>query len=292
MHVILGATGHVGSTVADELLRRGEPVTVVTRDPRRAEPFVARGAEAAVLDIGDVAALGALFRRARSAFLLMPPADPATDTVAEERRMVGNIVRALEGSTVERAVVQSTYGAQSGEGIGDLGVLHELEQGVLALGLRTSIVRGAYYMTNWDAALSTAREAGELPSFFPANFALPMVAPADLGRVAARLLTEDAAETGIRHVEGPTTYSPADVAHAFADALGRDVRVVEVPRAELAATFRSFGFSPVAAASFARMTELTIDGVERRTSPERGRITLAEYVEALVRRDAEEASSR
>ena len=163
---------------------------------------------------------------------------------------------------------------------------------MLALGLRTSIVRGAYYMTNCDAALATARDAGALPSFFPTDFALPMVSPADLGRVVARLLTEDAMETGIRHVEGPTTYSPADVAHAFADALGRDVRVVEVPRAELAATFRSFGFSPVAAASFARMTELTIDGVERPTSPERGRITLAEYVGALVRRDAEEASSR
>jgi uncharacterized protein YbjT (DUF2867 family) len=278
MHIILGATGHVGSTVADELLSRGEPITVVTRDRRKAERYVARGAEAAVLDIADTAALGALFRRARSAFVLMPPADPATDTVAEERRMVRSIVEALDGSTIGRAVVQSTYGAQPGEGIGDLGVLHELEQGVLALGLCTAVVRGAYYMTNWDAALATARDTGEVLSFLPADLTLPMVAPADLGRVSARLLTDDATETGIRYVEGPATYTPADVARAFADVLGRDVRVVEVPRSELAGTFQSLGFSPVAAASYARMTELTIDGAARPPSPERGRITLLEHV--------------
>jgi uncharacterized protein YbjT (DUF2867 family) len=39
MHVILGATGHVGSAVAMALLDHREPVTVVTRDERRAEPF-------------------------------------------------------------------------------------------------------------------------------------------------------------------------------------------------------------------------------------------------------------
>jgi hypothetical protein len=33
---------------------------VVSRDPRRAERFVTRGAEAAVLDLTDVAALGAV----------------------------------------------------------------------------------------------------------------------------------------------------------------------------------------------------------------------------------------
>jgi uncharacterized protein YbjT (DUF2867 family) len=287
MHVVLGATGHVGSAVADELLRRGEPVTVVTRDPRRTEPHAARGATVAVVDAEDVDALGALFRRARSAFVLLPPAEPATDTVAVEQRRVTSIVRALEGSTIERAVVQSTYGAQTGQGIGDLGVLYDLEQRVLALGLRTSIVRGAYYMSNWDASLTSARDAGEVPSFLPAGFALPMVAPADLGRVAARLLTDDAGHTGLHYVEGPTTYSAADVARAFAVALAREVHVVETPRAALEATFRALGFSAAAAASYARMTELTIDsGGERPASPERGSVTLADYVAALVGREA------
>jgi uncharacterized protein YbjT (DUF2867 family) len=287
MHVILGATGHVGSAVAMALLDRREPVIVVTRDERRAEPFTRRGAIVAVTDVHDTDALRDALTRGRSAFLLMPPADLSTDTVAEERRTVSSVARALEGTGLQKVVVQSTYGAQPGDGIGDLGVLYEFEQAVLAVGLRTSIVRGAYYMSNWDSALETARDEGTVHTFLPSNFALPMVAPADLGGVAARLLTEEIAHTGVRYVEGPATYSPADVAAAFARALGRDVRTIETPRSELASAFRALGFSEVAAASYARMTELTIDSAERPEAPERGQTTLTQYVSSLVSQKAD-----
>jgi uncharacterized protein YbjT (DUF2867 family) len=287
MHVILGATGHVGSAVAMALLDHREPVTVVTRDERRAEPFTRRGAIVAVADVHDTDALRAVLARGRSAFLLMPPADPSTDTVAEERRTVSSIARALEGTSLQKVAMQSTYGAQPGDGIGDLGALYEFEQAVLAAGRRTSIVRAAYYMSNWDSALETARDEGVVHTFFPSDLALPMVAPADVGRVAARLLTEEIAHTGVRYVEGPAAYSPGDVAAAFARALGRDVRTVETPRSELAATFRALGFSEVAAASYARMTEVTIDSAERPEAPERGPTTLTDYVSSLVSREAD-----
>lgn len=282
MHIILGATGHVGSAVATALLDQGEPVTVVTRDARRAAQFTRRGAVAAVADIHDTDALRAVLRRGQSAFLLMPLADPSTDTVAEERRTVASIARAVYGMDLQKVVVQSTYGAQPGEGLGDLAVLYEFERAVAALGVRTSVVRAAYYMSNWDSALATAREQGTLHTFFPPDFALPMVAPADVGRVAARLLTRDIEHTGVHYIEGPMTYSAADVAQAFAQALGRDVRTAETPRSEWLTAFQALGFSPVAAASYARMTAITLEGAERPETPERGRTTLAEYANALV----------
>lgn len=283
MHIILGATGHVGSAVAMALLDQGEAVTVVTRDARRAVPFTRRRAVATVADIHDADALQAVLRRGQSAFLLMPLADPSTDTVAEERRTVASIARAVQGTDLQKVVVQSTYGAQPGEGLGDLAVLYDFERAVAALGVRTSVVRAAYYMSNWDSALATARDQGVVHTFFPPDFALPMVAPADVGHVAARLLTGEIDQTGVRYVEGPTTYSAVDVAQAFARALGRDVRTVETPRSEWLTAFQALGFSPVAAASYARMTAITLDGAERPETPERGHTTLAEYVDALVR---------
>lgn len=282
MHIIFGATGHVGSAVAQALLERREPVTVVTRDAARAEPFTRRGAVAAVADIHDTEAMRAVLRQGHSALLLMPPADPSTDSVAEERRTVASIARAVAGSTLQKVVVQSTYGAQPGEGIGDLGVLYEFEQAILAHGFPTSIVRAAYYMSNWDAALATARDEGVVHTFLPSDFRLPMVAPEDLGRAAARLLTEDAAHTGVRYVEGPMPYSAADVARAFAQALGRDVRAVDTPRSTWVETFQKLGFSAAAAASYARMTEVTLDRLEQPDAPERGRTTLDEYIARLA----------
>jgi uncharacterized protein YbjT (DUF2867 family) len=55
MIVVTGASGHVGSLVAAELARRGEPMRLVVRDPARA-PRVA-GAEVVVAEYGDAAAL-------------------------------------------------------------------------------------------------------------------------------------------------------------------------------------------------------------------------------------------
>ncbi|GAO01544.1 NmrA family NAD(P)-binding protein [Anaeromyxobacter sp. PSR-1] len=284
MHVVLGATGRVGSAVAGALLDRGERVTVVTRDPRRAESFARRGAAVAVADVRDADALRAVLRRGQRAFLLMPPADPATDTVAEERRTMAAIARAVEGAGLEKVAVQSTYGAQPGDGLGDLGVLHALEQAVAATGVPTRVVRGAYFMSNWDFALETARQTGEIPSLLPAELALPMVAPVDLGRIAARWLVDDEDHAGVHHVEGPAPYSAADVARAAAAALGRDIRVVETPRAQWVATFLGLGFSPSAAESYARMTATVVDGAfERPEAPERGPTTLAAYVAARLR---------
>ncbi|QKD02680.1 NmrA family NAD(P)-binding protein [Mesorhizobium loti] len=283
MHIILGGTGHVGSAAAIALLRQGEAVTIVTRDEAKAAPLAAQGAEVAVADVLDVEALRGVFSRGKRAFLLNPPADPATDTDVQERRTVEAIVAALEGSGLEKVVAQSAYGARAGERVGDLSVLHGLEEKLARQPIPASILRAAYYMSNWDASLETARRDGVVNSLFPADFELPMVAPTDLGEAAARLLREPAGKNGLHHVEGPARYSPADVADAFGDALGKDVRVVSAPREHWVEAFKEVGFSPEAAQSYARMTEVTVDEpYDPATSPERGKVTLERYVAELA----------
>ncbi|RYZ42063.1 MAG: NAD-dependent epimerase/dehydratase family protein [Myxococcaceae bacterium] len=260
MHIILGATGHIGSELSRLLLARGEPLTVVSRSEDKLQALRALGADAARVDVRDVQALRAVFRQGRRLFLLNPPAAPTTDTDREERATLKAILEALEGSGLERIVAVSAFGAQAGEHIGDLGVLHEMEQGLARQPVPVSIVRGAYYFTNWDMALQGAQEQGVVPSFFPADFRLPMVDPRDLAEAAADLMTASEDRPGLFQVEGPQRYAPADVAAACAAVLGRPVRVEEVPRARWVETFRGFGFSPSAAESYANMTALTIDG--------------------------------
>jgi uncharacterized protein YbjT (DUF2867 family) len=282
MHIILGGTGHVGSAAAATLLRHGEAVTVVTRDAGKAAHLVEQGAEVAEVDVRDVEALRKVLKRGRRAFLLNPPADPSTDTDTRERETVAAITAALEGSGLEKVVAESAYGAQPGEGIGDLSVLYGLEQKLAAQALPASIIRAAYYMSNWDGALETARRDGVVNSFFPADFQMPMVAPRDLGEAAARLLLEPVGQTGIHYVEGPRRYSCADVARAFAEALGRDVRLVSTPRERWVEAYRQLGFSEAAAKAYARMTAATLDEPEEPERPERGKISLENYIAALV----------
>jgi uncharacterized protein YbjT (DUF2867 family) len=285
MHIILGGTGHVGSATAAALLAQGEPLTIVTRKSAGAEEWKRRGAQVAIADVHDMGSLHRVFRQGRRVLLINPPADPSTDTDVEERRTTASIMAALEGSGLEKIVAQSTYGAQPGERCGDLSTLYALEQALQAQPIPFSIIRGAYFMSNWDFSLELVRQTGVLHTLYPADFKLPMVAPRDLGRVAARLLTEPVERAGLHHVEGPERYAPSDVAAAFAKALGRAVRVVTVPREDWKATFESMGFSEQAAEAYARMTAVTMD--QRYVvpeTPERGKVSIDQYIAELVAR--------
>jgi uncharacterized protein YbjT (DUF2867 family) len=283
MFVIMGATGHVGSAVADTLLARGLAVTILTRHPQRATAWTRKGADVVQADADDAESLRRAFRQGRRAFILNPPADPGGDTGATERRTIATILSALDGSGLEKLVAASSYGAQAGEAIGDLSTLWCLEQGLQAQPIPTAINRGAYYMSNWLTFADAVRAEGVLPSMFPADAEIPMVAPADLGRVAAERLLSDLDDTQVRFVEGPARYTPQDVANAFAAALGRDVRVEVAPRDQWESIYRRNGFSPAAARAYTRMTAVSLDqDFSKPASPTRGTISLRHFIAASM----------
>ncbi len=283
MHIILGGTGHVGRATARALLARGEPVTVVTRTAERAEDLRGLGAAIAVADIHDTEGLRAVFRQGKRLFALNPPASPEQDPDAEERRTIASILSATEGSGLEKVVGHSTYGARKGKNIGDLGTLFELEQGLQGLSIPTSILRAAYYMTNWEMSLELARREGILTTFFPADFRLAMVAPQDLGEAAAELMTDPPGKIRVVHAEGPERYTSNDVATALSDLFNRTVKVASLPPERWEETFLSFGFSQSAARSYAGMTRLAVTmPVPDLSEVRRGKVGLRAYLEAAT----------
>lgn len=283
MDIILGATGHVGSEVAKNLISQGQDITVVTHDPLKKEAWASRGARVAIVDVHETEKLASLFKRGDRLFFLNPPADPSTDTVKEEKMTVYSILEALKGSGIEKVVAESTYGAQPGDGIGDLGVLQEMEEGLKDLGVSTSILRAAYYMSNWDGFLQSAREESQIYSLYPIDFKLPMVAPADIGKVAAELLQMPITTNETYYVEGPEYYSSGDVAKAFSKALGKEVSVKVLTEEEWEPWLMKMGFSQAAAESMIKMTKITLESdFELPVSPIKGTTTLTEYINGLV----------
>ena len=102
-------------------------------------------------------------------------------------------------------------------------------------------------MSNW-AGMAVCRPGQRdtpLLSFFPADLALPMVAPSDPGQAAARRLMDPISDTGNLRIE-----ATQDVAGAFAGATDRRVDAQEMPRNALEETFGQFGFWQKAAAAY------------------------------------------
>ncbi len=84
--------------------------------------------------------------------------------------------------------------------------------------------------SSWD--VGPARQQGVIPSFLqPLDKPVPMVATADIGRVAAELLQQSWEGHRVVELEGPQRATPNEIAATFADLLGKPVRMEAVPRA-------------------------------------------------------------
>lgn len=88
LYVAVGGTGQLGSATAHVLLKRGEFVTIVTRNATHGADLRKAGARIAVADFRDISGLREVFRTGTHALLLNPPPDPSSDTDAEERASV------------------------------------------------------------------------------------------------------------------------------------------------------------------------------------------------------------
>jgi NAD(P)H dehydrogenase (quinone) len=110
------------------------------------------------------------------------------------------------------------------------------------LPMPVAFLRAAWFLENaaWD--LAPARASGVIPSFLqPLDKPVPMVATADIGRVAAGLLRETWEGRRVVELEGPQRVTPNEIAAGFAEILGRPVRMEAVPRDSWDALFRSQG---------------------------------------------------
>jgi NAD(P)H dehydrogenase (quinone) len=190
MFAITGITGQVGGNVARVLLAAKQPVRGVVRNLNKSDAWEKLGCEITTADIGDVAALTRAFQGAEGVFVLAPPVfDPSHD-FPEARARAAAVRSALEAARPGRVVYLSTIGAQATQE--NLLTQHTLfERELRDLSMPITFLRPAWFMENSSWEVVQARDKGVIPGFLqPLAKALPMVATADIGRVAAELLLE------------------------------------------------------------------------------------------------------
>ncbi|RQS69783.1 NAD-dependent epimerase/dehydratase family protein [Burkholderia sp. Bp8963] len=255
-YVVTGVTGRTGAVAARTLLAAGERVRVVVRNPAHSEHWERLGAEVAVADLTDAAALTRAFSRARGAYLVSPPSYALKDIYRYVERVADAAAQAAEAARLPKLVLLSSVGADQASGIGVIANNRTMEQRLSRLDIPMAFLRAAYFMENWAGMVDSVLNEGILPSFLaPLDRAIPMVATRDIGRVAAETLREDWSGTRTVALEGPAQYSPNEIAAAFEQALGRPVRAVIVEESSWRGALAQGGrFSETALAGFIEMT--------------------------------------
>ena len=204
MYAIIGATGHIGSRVADILLGKGEKVRVIGRDRGRLQQYVNRGAEAAVGDLKDPSFLTGAFKGVDAVFAMIPPNYGAPDFRAYQDVVGVSIATAICNTGVSHVVNLSSQGADLPRGTGPILGLRDQEIRLDALrGVHVLHLRPTYFMENLLANVPLIRERGFAGSAVRGDLKFAMIATADIAEQAAgHLLARDFSGTSIRDLLG------------------------------------------------------------------------------------------
>ncbi|MGZ8441779.1 MAG: NmrA family NAD(P)-binding protein [Candidatus Deferrimicrobiaceae bacterium] len=230
--VVFGATGNVGSRIAEILLAAGEPVRAVGRERVRLGPLAAKGAEPWPGDIGDTAFLGEVFSGARGAFILIPPRYDASDFREYQSRIGASLVSALSKARVPRIVALSSVGAHLTEGTGPILGLHDLESWLGTLKEADVVcLRPAYFMENHLWSIPLIRNQGINGSPIRADVPLPMIATEDIADATARLFVEGKFHGHtVRYLLGPRDLTMSEATRILGEAIGKPgLKYVQFP---------------------------------------------------------------
>jgi uncharacterized protein YbjT (DUF2867 family) len=285
MFVILGATGHTGSVVAETLLAQKQAVRVVVRSADKGAAWKAKGAEIAVASLDDLPALTKAFQGAQGLYLLVPPNYGASAWLSEQRQRMDQATEAVKASGIPHVVFLSSVGGQIPEGTGPIRAARYGEQKLGSVGQNLTILRPCYFMENWGSGIAMVKGQGILPTFIAPAVKIPMISTGDIGRAGAECLIGGGKGKQIVELAGPEEYSPAQAAAALGQILGKSVSAHLAPLSAVVPTFKSFGFSDEAAQLFEEMYTSFSKGAigyEQPASLVRGTVTLSEALRGMV----------
>ena len=245
LFVVAGATGHIGSVVARELLAKGHQVRALVRSAEKAQPLATAGAELLTGELSDAAFVAKALRGADAAFLLQPPPPhDVADVHAFQTRIVQAEAAAVTESGIRHVVQLSSWGAELASGTGPIVGLHDLEEALRKTRAVVTSLRAGSFTENLLMMLPAAQRGGVLPHFLPADVKLANIATVDIAHVAIRALLSPPSTSEIVYVMGANEYSPVDHAAYLSKKLGKEVKLHNVAVSQVSASMQQQGASP------------------------------------------------
>jgi len=227
--LVTGATGNVGRAVAEQLIARGESVASAVRDAAKTD--VVAGTEPREFDFEDASTWPVAFDGVDRLFLLRPP------PIADVQRHLFPLVDAALERGVRHIVFLSLQGVQFNRATPH----HAVEKYLKERSAPFTFLRPNFFMQNLSTTYrDDIRDRGEI--FVPASRArTAFVDTDDLGRVAARVFTQDGHLGKAYTLSGEESLDYYGVARRLTEVLGYPVRYAAPTAAEYAARLAEQG---------------------------------------------------
>ena len=224
--VINTPTSNIGRALAARLLDAGEQITVMSRDKKKVDELLRRGARVVEGSFEEPALLAEALEGAEALFWLTPP--PARpDYYAWATKCAKQAAAAAKKAGASRAVVVSSMGAHTGPGTGAVGPAREMENDFEAALPAVVSLRPGIFMENFLLSAEMIAKAGQIFVPIQPGKKWPLVATADIAAKAACWLL-DRGWTGHHRVgvPGPQDLSTDEAAAIIASAVGKPVQCI------------------------------------------------------------------
>jgi len=264
MYVIMGATGNIGSKLANILLDKGEKIKVIGRSAERLKPFVDHGAEAAIGDVSDVGFLTNVFKGADAVFAMIPPAYTANDFRDYYNEIGANIFKSIQESGVIHVLFLSSIGAHLSEKTGPIKGLYDVEQRLNNLDdVNILYLRPTYFMENLLANIGMIKNMGINGGGIKGDVKFAMIATKDIAPVAAdHLLKRDFSGKTVHELLGERDISMDEVTKVFGEKIGKpDLGYVQFSAEDEKKGMMDFGLSDDASDQMVELSQAINDGI-------------------------------
>lgn len=220
MILVTGATGNVGSELIARLTAAGGPTRALVRTPEKADALRGYDCEIAVGDFADPAALDEALEEVDALYLLSPA---GAEQVDQERAVVDAAMRSGDVRVVKQAVLGFAGG------IGRLGDNHaRCVEYLRASGLPHTVLAPNIFMQDFLGHAGLVQQQSILP-VAGGDAAVSHVDARDVAEVAAHVLSSAGHDGATYEITGPEALTYAEVAAAFSELLGREIRYVDAP---------------------------------------------------------------
>jgi uncharacterized protein YbjT (DUF2867 family) len=221
-YLITGATGNVGSLVAERLTGRSERPRIFVRDEQKAVARYGDRVDIFVGDLGDATSMARALIGTDALLLITSGPDLAAQDEA--------IAKAAKKAGVAHLVKLSSYDARE-QNVGT-GVWHaQGEAAIRASGIAFTFVQPSGFMSN---ALFWARSIkGEgVVRTATGDGKIPFIHPQDIADVATEALVSNAYRGTSLPITGPEALSYGEMAAKIGDVIGKSIRFQSISEEE------------------------------------------------------------
>lgn len=220
---IMGATGHIGHILTEELLKKGHKVRSLGRDSHKLQELKAKGAEILSGDFTDINLLTKAFQGCHAVFTFIPPGYTADDMEVLRDKTAEATVQAIAKAKISHALNLSALGAHLSSGTGPIKELHRQEERLnLIPNLNVLHFRPSFFMENLFWTLPAIKSSGKIAMSLKEDLRIPMVATRDIAlKIAERLEQLKFTGSTVFEFVGPQELTMGEAAKIIGKAIGK-----------------------------------------------------------------------